>query len=246
MFQKEFYYNYLKKRQSILTLISLAIKRRKKLLILQWIIRKILKEKNKKRSIRSCRRFCRNTGWWELVWTQYDDKRFKETFHISRNTFKYILSEIRVNIERQQPISSEEPISSEMHLAICLYELSRGDYNYTISEVTEVGESTVICIVNEVFQAIVENLWAKFVSNLFPKNQGDFSNAMGEMYPEWQFPFAFSAIDGSHLPMKYPPGGPEAMKQYHNFRNFCSIILPAVVDTKYRFIWAGVGAPGNS
>ena len=75
--------------------------------------------------------------------------------------------------------------SSEMRLAICLYELSRGDYNYTISDVTEVGESTVICIVNEVFQAIVENLWAKFVSNLFPKNQGDFSNVMGKMYSEW-------------------------------------------------------------
>ena len=75
--------------------------------------------------------------------------------------------------------------SSEMRLAICLYELPRGDYNYTISDVTEVGESTVICIVNEVFQAIVENLWAKFVSNLFPKNQGDFSNVMGKMYSEW-------------------------------------------------------------
>ena len=38
LFQKEFYFNYLKKRQSILTLILLAIKRRKKLLILQCFI----------------------------------------------------------------------------------------------------------------------------------------------------------------------------------------------------------------
>ena len=73
---------------------------------------------------------------------------------------------------------------------------------------TGVGESTVICIVNEVSQAIVENLWTKFVSNLFPKNQGDFSNVMEEMDSEWQFPFAFSAIDRSHFPMKCPPGGP--------------------------------------
>ena len=59
---------------------------------------------------------------------------------------------------------------------------------------------------------------------------------MGEMDSVWQFPFAFSAIDGSHLPMKYPPGGPEAMKQYHNLKNFYSIILLALVDAKYRFI----------
>ena len=45
LFQKEFYFNHLTKRQSILTLMLLAIKRRKKLLIMQWIIRKILNEK---------------------------------------------------------------------------------------------------------------------------------------------------------------------------------------------------------
>ena len=88
---------------------------------------------------------------------QHDGQRFKETFHRSRNTFRYILSEIRVNIEKQH--STEEPTASELRLAICLLQLSRGDYNYTISEMTGVGEPTVICIVNGVSQAIVENLW---------------------------------------------------------------------------------------
>ena len=111
---------------------------------------------------------------------------------------------------------------------------------------TGVGESTVICIVNEVSQAVVENLWIKFVSNLFPKNQGAFSKMMSEMDSEWQFPFFFSAIVGSHLFMKCPPGGPEAMKQYRNFKNFYSIILLALADPKYRFIWASVGTPGNT
>ena len=31
---------------------------------------------------------------------------------------------------------------------------------------------------------------------------------------EWQFPFAFSVIDGSHLPIKYPKRGSEAMRRY--------------------------------
>ena len=50
----------------------------------------------------------------------------------------------------------------------------------------------------------------------------------------------------SYLPMKCPPGGPEAMKQYRNFKNFYSIILLVLADPKYRFIWASVGAPGNT
>ena len=74
-----------------------------------------------------------------------------------------------------------------------------------------------------------------FVSNLFPKNQDDFA-MMGEMDSGWQFPFAFSAIDGSHQCMKCPPGGPIAMKQYHNFENVYSIILLALTDPKYRLI----------
>ena len=51
LFQKEFYFNHLTKRQSILTLMLLAIKRRKKLLILQWIIRKILNEKKTRKEV---------------------------------------------------------------------------------------------------------------------------------------------------------------------------------------------------
>ena len=54
------------------------------------------------------------------------------------------------------------------------------------------------------------------------------------MDSEWQFPFAFSAIHGD----------PEVMEPYHNFKNFYSIILLALVDLKYCFIWDSVGAAG--
>ena len=63
---------------------------------------------------------------------------------------------------------------------------------------------------------------------------------------EWQFKYAFAAIDGSHCPIKCPAGGAESMKQYYNFKNFYSVILLALVDAHYRFIWASIGAPGNT
>ena len=87
---------------------------------------------------------------------QYTNKRFKEIFRISRNTFRYILLETGFNIGKQH--TAEEPVSPQIRLTICLYKLSRGDYNYTVSEMTRVGESIAICIVNEGFQAIIENL----------------------------------------------------------------------------------------
>ena len=89
-------------------------------------------------------------------------------------------------------------------------------------------------------------MWEEKVTKLFPKREENFRQALIDMESEWQFKFAFATIDGSHFPIKCPPGGPEAMKQYHNFKNFYSVVLLALVDAKYRFIWAALGAPGNT
>ena len=62
----------------------------------------------------------------------------------------------------------------------------------------------------------------------------------------WQFPCCWTAIDGCHIPMKCPPGGLQACKEYHNFKNFYSIVLMAMVDSHYRFVWGSCGFPGNS
>ena len=91
---------------------------------------------------RSCRRLPRNSGWWEKVWNQYDDKRFKQTFRVSRNTFNLILSRIRHKLERQT--LCEEPISPELRLAICLYHMGRGDYYYSIAEMVGLARPTVM------------------------------------------------------------------------------------------------------
>ena len=45
-----------------------------------------------------------------------------------------------------------------------------------------------------------------------------------------------SAIDGCHISIKCPAGGLESAKEYHNFKNFNSIVMMAMVDAKYRII----------
>ena len=69
----------------------------------------------------------------------------------------FLLGHIRNLIEKDT--ITEEPISLEGRLAICLYWLARGDYYFTIAEMAGIGERTVGYIVNEVTTAIVECLW---------------------------------------------------------------------------------------
>ena len=106
---------------------------------------------------RSCRRLVRSTGWWENVWNNYSEARFKKTFRISRATFRYILDRIEPILARQT--LTEDLISPDERLAICLYQLGRGDYYYTIAELVGRGVSTVSSIVEEVSQVLVNHLW---------------------------------------------------------------------------------------
>ena len=61
----------------------------------------------------SCHRFQRNVGWFTNVWSTYSEKRFKETFRISRSTFMFLLGCIRNLIIIEKDTITEEHISPE-------------------------------------------------------------------------------------------------------------------------------------
>ena len=67
-----------------------------------------------------------------------------------------------------------------------------------------------------------------------------------DMEDLWQFPCCWAAIDGCHIAIKCPPGGLESCKEFHNFKNLYSIVLMAMVDSKYRFVWGSCCFPRNS
>lgn len=86
---------------------------------------------------------------------------------MSRGTFLYILERTRHEIIKGTV--KEEPISHKLRLAICLYQLGKGDYLAMIGEMTGIAEPTVCLIVIEFSEAIVNNLWHDHVEYLFPE-----------------------------------------------------------------------------
>ena len=98
----------------------------------------------------------------------------------------FLLGRIRNLIEKAT--ITEELISPEGRLAICLYRLARGDYYFTIAEMAGIGERTVGYIVNEVTTAIVECLWEDTVKKHMPKSEDEFRSKILDMEEAWQFP----------------------------------------------------------
>lgn len=218
------------------------VARRRRVLNLACLLLLLISQRNitVPGAVRSCRRLTRNTGWWENVTNTYSEARFKKTITVSRERFNFILNRIEPFLIRQTV--TEEPI----RLAICLYRLGRGDYLYIIAEMSGLGVSTVSSICQEVCQVLVDHLWNETVSSHMPQTEEEFKQKALDMEEFWQFPFCWAAIDGCHIPMKCPPGGLQACKEYHNFKNFYSIVLMAMVDSHYRFVWGSCGFPGNS
>ena len=115
-----------------------------------------------------------------------------------------------------------------------------------IAEITGFATPTVCNIVIEVSQSVIENLWDVSVEKHWPTTEAEFLEKMIEMESMWQFPCCLGAVDGCHIPIRCYSGGKEANKEYHNFKNFYSVVLIGLVDAKCRFIWASCGFPGNS
>ena len=60
---------------------------------------------------------------------------------------------------------------------------------------------------------------------------------------EANFPNCNGAIDGKHIKINYPtPSG----SLYYNYKKYYSIVLLAVVDAYYRFIFLDIGSYGKA
>ncbi|GFR86328.1 hypothetical protein ElyMa_002464700 [Elysia marginata] len=76
-----------------------------------------------------------------------------------------------------------------------------------------------------------------------PKTAEEWEAVATAYYEDWQFPNCLGALDGKHIAIQAPPKEGSA---FFNYKGFHSIILLALVDAKYRFLYVDVGANGRS
>lgn len=63
-----------------------------------------------------------------------------------------------------------------------------------------------------------------------------------EFQTKWQFPHALGALDGKHVCIEAPP---QEGSYYYNYKGFHSIVLLALVDAHYNFIYIDCGGNGR-
>lgn len=102
------------------------------------------------------------------------------------------------------------------------------------------GVSTIARIIRVVCQAIWEDVQSICIPN--PTKEEWLEVAKG-FYKHANFPNCVGAIDGKHIRVIKPSSSGSL---FYNYKQFFSILLLAVSDSNYRFLYVDIGAYGKS
>lgn len=75
-----------------------------------------------------------------------------------------------------------------------------------------------------------------------PKNEAEWKAVAEDYYNRWNYPNCVGAMDGKHISLQAPIN---SGSEFFNYKGFFSIVLFAVVDANYNFIYANVGCQGR-
>ena len=75
----------------------------------------------------------RDHWWWTNGYQTWTEEEFKKRLWIKRETFEYIIGEIRLDIKKEPTNLKSNPTSDDRQLAITLYRLAHGCSFSTLS-----------------------------------------------------------------------------------------------------------------
>ena len=187
------------------------------------------------RSVWSLRR---SSEWLHMAETTFKDRQWYENFHVSREAFQYIVSEVEHEIRRQD-IKFRKAVCPSTKVAILLYYVGSTAECRTTANLFGISKSFVSLCIKEVALAIIRKLKTSFL--LVPKGE-DLKEVMKIYRKKWGFPACAGAIDGTHVPIQAPLENPTDSV---NQKSFHSVVMQAYVDARYLFRDVVVGWPGS-
>ncbi|XP_041366787.1 uncharacterized protein LOC121381526 [Gigantopelta aegis] len=170
---------------------------------------------------------------------QRDPDRFKNFTRLEPALFDELLDRLRLRITKQNT-SYRDAIEPGLKLAVTLRHLATGNSYVDLGYSFRVGDNSISLFLPEVCQAIIDEFLDEAVPAPMIKDEW---KAIAEEFQRcWNVPHACGALDGKHVALKKPP---HSGSEYFNYKGFFFIVVLALVDANYRFLWADVGGVGS-
>ncbi|XP_063219675.1 uncharacterized protein LOC134529470 isoform X2 [Bacillus rossius redtenbacheri] len=130
-------------------------------------------------------------------------------------------------------------ISPRDRVAVTLRYLASGNSFMDLQYATRIPQCTLSKIVPETLNAICTVLKDEIK---VPSTPSEWEAVSEQFHLQWNFPYCMGALDGKHI--NFRPSRSSG-SYYHNYKGNNSIILLALVDANYKFLWVNIGVNGR-
>ena len=130
---------------------------------------------------------------------------------------------------------------TNLKLAVTLRHLCTGESYTSLQYQWGVGRTTICKFVSQVCKAILKEFQQEYLVS--PTDPEDWKKIEERFRHRWNVPHAVGALDGKHIAMKKRK---KSGIEYFNYKGYFSLVLLALVNANYNFLWVNVGASGLS
>ncbi|XP_041473300.1 protein ALP1-like [Lytechinus variegatus] len=169
-----------------------------------------------------------------------DQEAFANYLRISPAMFSELEQRLHGRLEKQDTFF-REALSPALKLAVTLRHLATGDSYKTLMYSFRVADNTISLIVREVCSAIIEEFSDELVR--CPTSPQEWKTVAQGFEDRWNAPHTIGALDGKHIAIRCPA---DSGSIFYNYKGFYSLVMMALVDAQYRFLWIDVGAEGST
>ncbi|XP_055922968.1 putative nuclease HARBI1 [Eupeodes corollae] len=167
-----------------------------------------------------------------------NEKVFKENFHMPPNIFRELFSLVEPKLCAVRNTRPEDEITPLEKFAIVIEYLASGSIQRHVSSVYRISKQDFGKILDDVCIALCEVL----VGYIPKLDAPHFVEIANQFNIQWNLPNCIGAIDGKHVAIKCPQN---AGSLFYNYKGFHSIVLMAIADANYKFVYIDVGAHGS-
>lgn len=168
-----------------------------------------------------------------------DEENYRRYLRMDTKTFQDLLDKVTPLIEKKQT-NMRQPIPPGERLAVTLRFLATGESFSSLQYQFRISASSLSFIVPEVCQAVFQVLKDDYFK--CPSAPEEWLKIAQLFHDCWQLPHCIGAADGKHVRILHPRN---SGSEFYNYKGFFSVVLLAVVDADYKFIFADVGCQGR-
>ena len=181
-------------------------------------------------------RGCYRTLLDELITTDIPGYR---NFTRMEPAFLDLIEERITSHLRKSDTNFRKPLQVGLKLAVTLRHLSTGESCTSLQFQWRVGRTTIIKFVPKVCKAILREFQKEYF--ICPTVPEDWKSIEEKFRNRWNVPHAVCTLHGKHIAIRKPW---KSGSEYFNYKAYFSLVLLALVDAEYKFLWVNLGASG--